>query len=74
MKCKPQAEVFEDIPIKNSGDVPVIASVSISNKYHYLVTPDVVDIKPGQIKVVRLTFLSSTLASPDQLTHWYVPV
>lgn len=72
MLCKPQCEVFEDIPIKNSGDVPATVNLTLSNNDSFVLTPDSLEIGPMQKKCVRLAFLSGTLPAVNRLAHWYV--
>lgn len=70
MRCKPGTEVVEDIPIRNSGDVPIDISLSLSDKDHFILTPDSLHIKPGEYKSCRLVFLSTTMTSIDTSALW----
>lgn len=72
MRCKPQALVSEQVPVRNGGDIPINVSLSLTNTTHFSVSPEYLYIEPGQLANYRLSFSSSAVTDLRELITWLV--
>ena len=70
MRCRPQNEAVEVLPVRNGGDVPINVSLSVSNSDYFSVSPQYISLKAGQQGSYRLTFNSRRITDYSSCQQW----